>query len=221
LQSAASTSAVAPPSAERLAFPDPHHIRSRDVFRLFTSVWPFIRPYRRHVMFLILTIVPALPAGLLALMISRIFFDVIGNGHRLTSGEALMVHVPLGASRETVLLHLIVVATILGAILLPLGALAFAYAVWILQRITNLFRVDLYARLQELSLRFHGEEKIGDADVPGFGRDPAGNRRADPATHRDHPLHHRGPGVARELQLADGIDPLARHPRPIRRRDFV
>jgi ATP-binding cassette subfamily B protein len=164
LQSAVSTSALAaPPPAERLVFSDPHHIRSRDVFRLFTRVWPFIRPYRRHVMFLVITIVPALPAGLLAVMISRIFFDVIGNGHPLTRGEALMVHVPLGASRETVLLHLIVLATILGAILLPLGALAFAYAVWILQRITNLFRVDLYARLQELSLRFHGEEKIGDA----------------------------------------------------------
>src|SRR5262249_58642293 len=46
---------------------------------------------------------------------------------------------------------------------LPIGALVFGYAVWILQRIANLFRVDLYARLQQLSLRFHGEEKIGDA----------------------------------------------------------
>jgi len=38
-----------------------------------------------------------------------------------------------------------------------------AYGIWILQRMTNQFRVDLYTRLQELSLRFHSEEKIGDA----------------------------------------------------------
>jgi ATP-binding cassette, subfamily B, bacterial MsbA len=38
-----------------------------------------------------------------------------------------------------------------------------AYGIWILQRMTNQFRVDLYTRLQELSVRFHSEEKIGDA----------------------------------------------------------
>jgi ABC-type multidrug transport system fused ATPase/permease subunit len=37
------------------------------------------------------------------------------------------------------------------------------YGVWILQRISNLFRVNLYTRMQELSVRFHSEEKIGDA----------------------------------------------------------
>ena len=37
------------------------------------------------------------------------------------------------------------------------------YAVWILQKISNLFRVNLFARFLELSLGFHSEEKIGDA----------------------------------------------------------
>jgi ATP-binding cassette, subfamily B, bacterial len=152
-----------PPPPEKLRFPDPHRIRSRDIFRLYARVWPFIRPYRRHVVFLMLTIVPALPAGLVALVMARIFFDVIGNGHPLTRGEALLIHAPLNASRETVLLHFIVISVIVAAIALPIAGLIFGYAVWILQRITNLFRVDLYTRLQELSLRFHGEEKIGDA----------------------------------------------------------
>ncbi len=45
----------------------------------------------------------------------------------------------------------------------PYGFGLIAYGIWILQRMTNQFRVDLYTRLQELSLRFHSEEKIGDA----------------------------------------------------------
>jgi ABC-type multidrug transport system fused ATPase/permease subunit len=110
-----------------------------------------------------LALVPALPAGLFVLALTRIFFDVVGNGHPLTRFEAWLVHVPLNATRETVLLHTTVLGVIVAAVALPCAGLFVLYALWILQRITNLFRVDLYTRLQELSLRFHGEEKIGDA----------------------------------------------------------
>ncbi len=123
-----------------------------------------MKPYRRHLIFLILAIVPlALPVGVLAIAFARIVFDVIGNGHPLTNVEAFLIHAPLNASRQTVLIHLVTVAAIVGAVALPVIAVGAGYVVWILQQITNLFRVDLYARLQDLSLRFHGEEKIGDA----------------------------------------------------------
>lgn len=110
-----------------------------------------------------LSLVPALPTGLFVLALTRIFFDVVGNGHPLTPFEAWLVHVPQSATRETVLLHATVFGVIVAAVALPCVGLFVLYALWILQRITNLFRVDLYARLQELSLRFHGQEKIGDA----------------------------------------------------------
>ena len=152
-----------PPPAEKLAFPDPHSIRTRDIFRLYARVWPFVRPYRRHLLFLGLAAAPALPAGLLAIVMTRIFFDVIGNGHPLTRAEAMLIHAPLNASRETVLLHAIVTGVVIAAIVMPISGVIIGYSIWILQRITNLFRVDLYTRLQELSVRFHGEEKIGDA----------------------------------------------------------
>ncbi len=151
------------PPVPTLEYPDSHRLRSRDVFRLIPRIWPFVRPYRRHIVFLVLMSVPFLPAGLLVIASTRIFYDVVGNGHPLTRGEALLIHVPLTATRETVLLHLIVLWAIIGAIAGPLGAVAIGYVVWLLQRITNLFRVDLYSRMQELSVRFHGEEKIGDA----------------------------------------------------------
>ena len=52
------------------------------------------------------------------------------------------------------------IAAVVGLIVY---GLLLGYAIWILQRISNLFRVNLYTRMQELSVRFHSEEKIGDA----------------------------------------------------------
>ena len=152
-----------PALGPKLEFTDSHRLRSRDVFRLVTRIGPFVRPYRKHLAFLVLMSIPLLPAGLLVIASSRIFYDVVGNGHALTRGEALLIRVPLTASRETVLLHLIVLWVIIAAVAAPIGAVGIGYVVWLLQRITNLFRVELYSRMQELSVRFHGEEKIGDA----------------------------------------------------------
>jgi ABC-type multidrug transport system fused ATPase/permease subunit len=144
-------------------FPDSHRLRSRDVFRLAARVWPFVRPYRKHLGLLMLAILPALPAGLFGLMLTQIFYDVVGNGHPLTRLESRLIHVPLNATRQTILLHTTVLGVIVAAVALPCAGLFLLYLIWVLQRITNLFRVDLYGRLQELSMRFHGAEKIGDA----------------------------------------------------------
>jgi len=155
--------AISPPPIAEIAFAAPARLTSRDVFRLLGRAWPFIRPYRRHLLFLFLMMIPALPVGLFALQMVRVFFDVIGDAKRLTGAEAWMLRVSVAAPREVVLWHACLAAGIVAAIAIPYGAIMLGYAVWILQRISNLFRVNLYARLQELSLRFHSEEKIGDA----------------------------------------------------------
>jgi ATP-binding cassette subfamily B protein len=155
--------AITPPPIDEIAFAQPRNLTSRDVFRLLGRAWPFIRPYRRHLLFLFLMMIPALPVGLFALHMVRILFDVIGHGKNLTPAEAWMLRVSPGSSREVILWHACITSGIATAIGAPYGALMLGYAVWILQRISNLFRVNLYARLQELSLRFHSEEKIGDA----------------------------------------------------------
>ena len=144
-------------------FPSPEKLRSRDVLHLLIRTWPFIRPYKRHLLYLWLMVLPGVPAGLAALYLLPIFFDVIGNGHPLTLGQARFLLVPLDASRYLVLWRGCIVAGGLIMITLPVGLIVVGYGVWILQRISNLFRVDLYTRMQELSLRFHSEEKIGDA----------------------------------------------------------
>jgi ATP-binding cassette subfamily B protein len=159
----AESTIAAPPAASELTFPDARQLRSRDVFRLVARAWPFIRPYRRHLVYLFLATLPLLLGGLLALDLTRVFFDVVGHGGALTPAQAWMLHVPLHADRRIVLIHACTVGGIAAVGALIAGAFILGYAVWILQRISNLFRVNLYTRMQELSVRFHSEEKIGDA----------------------------------------------------------
>jgi ABC-type multidrug transport system fused ATPase/permease subunit len=45
----------------------------------------------------------------------------------------------------------------------PIGIGLWYYQVWILQRVNQALRVDLMNRLQSLSLRFHAENRVGDA----------------------------------------------------------
>ncbi|MGH7950121.1 MAG: ABC transporter ATP-binding protein [Candidatus Binataceae bacterium] len=149
--------------ALKRSFPEPTALRSRDVFRLFTRAWPFIRPYRRDLFFLLLLLVPSIPVGLVMLVLIRVLFDVVGQGGALSELEARLLMLPDEASRLAVLQRWCVVTGVLAAVATPLSFLGFGYAIWILQRISNLFRVNLYMRLQELSLRFHSDEKIGDA----------------------------------------------------------
>src|SRR5208282_4119867 len=69
-------------------FPSPEKLRSRDILRLLTRTWPFIRPYKRHLLYLWLVVLPGAAAGLMGLYVLPIFFDVVGNGHPLTPGQA-------------------------------------------------------------------------------------------------------------------------------------
>ncbi len=146
-----------------LAFPAARALRSRDVFRLATRVWPFIRPYRRHLVYLFLLTLPALLGGLVVLNLIRVFFDVVGHGDALRPAQAWMLRVPLDADRRTVLIHACAVGGIAAVVGVVVVGLLIGYGIWILQRVSNLFRVNLYTRMQELSVRFHSEEKIGDA----------------------------------------------------------
>jgi ABC-type multidrug transport system fused ATPase/permease subunit len=149
--------------AGQFAFPDPHDLTSRDVWRAVGRLWPFVRPYRRQLGALVLLALPALPTGLAALMLIRVAFDVVGQGRPLSAVEAFLLWLPVHAAREAVLWRLCVMTYIATLIAAPYGAVLLIYATWLLQRVTNRFRVDLYGRMQARSLRFHGTATIGDA----------------------------------------------------------
>jgi len=154
-------------------FPEPARMRSRDIFRLAPRAWPFIRPFKRHLVYLLLAVVPLLPSGLFALALLGIFFDAVGQGKPLNPFQAWMLRLPTLADRHLILWHASIFTGLMTVIVVPYAVALFVYAVWILQRMTNQFRVDLYSRLQQLSLRFHSEEKIGDAIFRMFQDSPA------------------------------------------------
>src|SRR6516225_6532069 len=154
-------------------FAEPSQLRSRDIWRLLIRGWPFISPYRGDLVRLFLLLLPGAATGLFGLVLIRIFFDVVGNGQPLTPYEAWLLRLPLNATRQTVLIRSCLAGGVVALVSLPYLFFIFGYAVWILQQISNLFRINLYAQLQELSLSFHSEEKIGDAMFRMF-QDTAG-----------------------------------------------
>ena len=154
-------------------FAEPSQLRSRDILRLLSRAWPFIKPYRRDLVRLFVMVLPGAATGLFGLVLIRIFFDVIGNGQPLTAYEAWLLRLPLNATRQTVLARACIASGAIALAGLPYVLFVFGYAVWILQKISNLFRVNLFAQLQELTLSFHSEEKIGDAIFRMF-QDSAG-----------------------------------------------
>jgi ATP-binding cassette, subfamily B, bacterial len=154
-------------------FEEPDRLRSRDIFRLLSLAWPFIRPYRADLIRLFVMLLPGAAAGLFGLVLVRIFFDVIGNGQPLTPYEVWLLHLPLGATRQMVLMRACILGGAAALVGLPYALFVLGYGVWVLQKISNLFRVNLFSQLQELSLSFHSEEKIGDAMFRMF-QDSAG-----------------------------------------------
>src|SRR5260370_20709549 len=118
-------------------FPPPQNLRSRDILRLLSRVWPFIRPYRRHLLYLWLALLPWIPTLLLGLYLLPVFSDVVGNGHPLKPGQAWLLRLPLNASRYQVLSRACLGAGILTMVALPISMVTIGYALWILQRISN------------------------------------------------------------------------------------
>jgi ATP-binding cassette subfamily B protein len=110
--------------------------------------------------------------ALIFLPVGLVLFDAIWTraleGHALTADGARLlglavVDPPTAAHRREILERALWLGVGAGALALP-PALALAYyQVWILQRVNHLLRVRLVERLQSLSLRFHGRQRIGDA----------------------------------------------------------
>ena len=72
--------------------------------------------------------------------------------------DALSVEVRRNIARQAMW-----VAGFIFGFAIPAGILLWYYQVWILQRVNQHLRVDLLERLQSLSLRFHAENRVGDA----------------------------------------------------------
>src|SRR5207247_8519462 len=120
-------------------FPEPHDLTSCDVWRAVGRLWPFVRPYRRHLCALVLLALPALPTGLAALTLTRVAFDVVGQGRPLSAVEAFLLRLPVHATREAVLWRLCVLTYVATLTAAPYGAVLLTYAPWLLPRVPTRF----------------------------------------------------------------------------------
>jgi ABC-type multidrug transport system fused ATPase/permease subunit len=163
---AAAESAAPPPSPARSGS---NELGPRELARLAARCLVLLAPVRRHLL--------ALAAGFSALAllffpVGAFLFDLVWT--RALEGEPLP---PLAASllglaveadpstdqRRTILLQAVAIGGISIVLVTPLFLALYYYQVWILQRVNQRLRVRLVERLQQQSMRFHAQQRIGDA----------------------------------------------------------
>ena len=146
----------------------------RQVMQIFWRSYPLLRPVARP---LKIAVAVGLLGSLAAIPIGWLTFDAIWEGVLRgkpirTEGASLFWLDPALVSAGTELTAAARVAIRdrliwVGLILFPFVAAAvgsgFYFAIWILQRINQHLRVQLMDQLQTLSLRFHVDNKVGDA----------------------------------------------------------
>jgi ABC-type multidrug transport system fused ATPase/permease subunit len=113
--------------------------------------------------------------GLLALLFfpaGMFLFDLVWTraleGQPLTPDAAALLRLPHAVApsaelRRAILLRAVAIGAVGLVLAVPPFLGLYYYQVWILQRINQLLRVRLVERLQQLSLRFHARQRIGDA----------------------------------------------------------
>jgi len=146
----------------------------RLVVRILWRCLRLLRPVRGHIIRLVLGF------GTLALLLAPIgflLFDLFWTralqGSPLTGIEAALLGMDpaqvvdvdaLGdAVRRQVAFRTVALGIGTGFVAAPLFLGLWYYQIWILQRVNQELRLELVDRLQSLSLRFHGESRIGDA----------------------------------------------------------
>jgi ABC-type multidrug transport system fused ATPase/permease subunit len=146
----------------------------RLVLRALRRCLPMLQPVRADLLRFALAVAVL---GLLGTCTAALLLDVhwtrVLQGEPLTPFEArllaldpaLSVQVESldAATRRSVRDRGLVLGVGLLLLLTPLGAALAYYLLWILQRINQQLRLELFQRLQRLSLRFHQDTRVGDA----------------------------------------------------------
>jgi ABC-type multidrug transport system fused ATPase/permease subunit len=141
----------------------------QDWVRLAARCLVLLAPVRRH---LLLLAAGFSALALLFFPVGAFLFDLVWTraleGRPLTPLAAqwlgLAVEaVPSAEQRRAILLQAVAIGAVALVLVTPLVLALYYYQIWILQRVNQLLRVRLVERLQQLSLRFHARQRIGDA----------------------------------------------------------
>jgi len=145
------------------------------VIQILLRCLPLLRGVRRHLavltgtsLVLLLLLLP------LAMMGFDVFWTGVGQGKplpevqarvlRLDPAETVHVKAMSPDARRATRDHLFAaLALVLVLVAIPAAGGLTYYYVWITQRINQELRLRLHDRLQTLSLRFHAEQRVGDA----------------------------------------------------------
>ncbi len=173
----ASTSADSPElqGLRRLGDGSPDdRLRLRLVVSILVRCLSLLRPVRGHIAALFagfaVASISLLPLGLL--FVDTLWTRVL-QGHPLLEVEAQFFGFPdeIGSTaasltpevRRQLAWRLVWTGTGVAVVLVPIGIALYYYQIWILQRVNQTLRVDLLGHLQALSLRFHSDNRVGDA----------------------------------------------------------
>ncbi len=148
-----------------------------DTRRLGSLVWRSLRLLREVRLDLAVFLLSSAALALLVLPFAVLLFDVLWT--RVLSGEpltpiearvlgfdpavAVEVDVLADADRRAAARRALALGAGVALLAAPLSVALWYYQVWILQRINQILRVEFFERIQSLSLRFHHENRVGDA----------------------------------------------------------
>jgi len=140
------------------------HTTWRDVIRLARRIWPYVKPeLRALIIFGLIALTIGMPIFIVLMKLVPLFVDVLAYGNPIDADSAWLIRVPIDADYETILIHACVAFSVFIITIMLIVMPMSIFMIKLIQRITNSFRTSLYDRFHDLSLSFHGDQKIGDA----------------------------------------------------------
>ena len=176
------------PDSDRYGAPDPsgftedgeaeNFITLRETLALAWRCWPYYRPQAKHLATFVL--VNSLLGGVL-LGLALVGTDLVENkvllGEKLEPLQASLLLLgdefvssgdadedPLSTGQRVELRQQIIYAGgVLAMLVLSISVVVWYYMTWIFQRVNQQLRVEMLARVEHLSLRYHSGSRTGDA----------------------------------------------------------
>ena len=176
------------PDSDRYGAPDPsgftedgeaeNSITLRETLALAWRCWPYYRPQAKHLATFVLvnSVLGGVLLGL-ALLGSDLVENKVLLGEKLEPLQASLLLLgdefvssgdadedPLSTEQRVELRQQIIYAGgVLAMLVLSISVVVWYYMTWIFQRVNQQLRVEMLARVEHLSLRYHSGSRTGDA----------------------------------------------------------
>ncbi len=162
-----------PPSSVASEF-DAIALDFRGLVRIYLETWPYLRAELAHFLVLLGLIWALFGFGTAVGFLGfDILWDSVGQGQPISAAQAAIMALKVGPfvevatlgteARHELLIRFLILTAIITVLTTTVGSAIGLYKVWILQRVNQHLRARMVANAEELSLRFHGDARAGDA----------------------------------------------------------